>query len=578
MQVRSILPGLAWASVYRAAYLPKDVFAGIVLTAILVPAGIGYAEAAGLPGIVGLYATILPLLAYAVLGPSRILVLGPDSSLIPIIAAAVVPLAAGDDARKVTLAALLALIVGIVVAAAGLARLGFLTDLLSAPVRIGYLNGIAIIVGIGQLPKLFGFSVSGDSMVEEARAFVEGVVNGETVTAALAIGIASLVLILLVRRWRPHVPGIFIAVVGATVISAALDLEASGVKVVGTLPTGLPPLSIPLVSLGDVLALIPAALGIALVAATDTSVLSRTFAIRRHEEVDSDRELIALGGANFATGLFSGRPVSSSASRTPVAEAAGAQTQLTGVVGALAIASLLVFFPGLLAALPQSVLAAVVISAALTLVDIPFMVRLWRIGSGEFWLALASFLGVAFVGVIQGVFLAVGLSLVAFIRRAWSPHDAVLGRADGVKGYHDLTFDPEARQVPGLLLYRFDAPLFFANADVFRARLRERIKDAGQPIRWVVVAAEPITDVDTTAASMLDDLVEELDGREITLAFAELKDPVRERLRRYGALERVPDAHIFPTVGTAVSGYLHETGQAWHDWEEMPDERGAERP
>jgi len=565
MQVRSILPGLAWASVYRAAYLPKDVFAGIVLTAILVPAGIGYAEAAGLPGIVGLYATILPLLAYAVLGPSRILVLGPDSSLIPIIAAAVVPLAAGDDARKVTLAALLALIVGIVVAAAGLARLGFLTDLLSAPVRIGYLNGIAIIVGIGQLPKLFGFSVSGDSMVEEARAFVEGVVNGETVTAALAIGIASLVLILLVRRWRPHVPGIFIAVVGATVISAALDLQASGVKVVGTLPTGLPPLSIPLVSLGDVLALIPAALGIALVAATDTSVLSRTFAIRRHEEVDSDRELIALGGANFATGLFSGMPVSSSASRTPVAEAAGAQTQLTGVVGALAIASLLVFFPGLLAALPQSVLAA-------------FMVRLWRIGSGEFWLALASFLGVAFVGVIQGVFLAVGLSLVAFIRRAWSPHDAVLGRADGVKGYHDLTFYPEARQVPGLLLYRFDAPLFFANADVFRARLRERIKDAGQPIRWVVVAAEPITDVDTTAASMLDDLVEELDGREITLAFAELKDPVRERLRRYGALERVPDAHIFPTVGTAVSGYLHETGQAWHDWEEMPDERGAERP
>jgi len=578
MQVRSILPGLAWASVYRAAYLPKDVFAGIVLTAILVPAGIGYAEAAGLPGIVGLYATILPLLAYAVLGPSRILVLGPDSSLIPIIAAAVVPLAAGDDARKVTLAALLALIVGIVVAAAGLARLGFLTDLLSAPVRIGYLNGIAIIVGIGQLPKLFGFSVSSDSMVEEARAFVEGVVNGETVTAALAIGIASLVLILLVRRWRPHVPGIFIAVVGATVISAALDLQASGVKVVGTLPTGLPPLSIPLVSLGDVLALIPAALGIALVAATDTSVLSRTFAIRRHEEVDSDRELIALGGANFATGLFSGMPVSSSASRTPVAEAAGAQTQLTGVVGALAIASLLVFFPGLLAALPQSVLAAVVISAALTLVDIPFMVRLWRIGSGEFWLALASFLGVAFVGVIQGVFLAVGLSLVAFIRRAWSPHDAVLGRADGVKGYHDLTFYPEARQVPGLLLYRFDAPLFFANADVFRARLRERIKDAGQPIRWVVVAAEPITDVDTTAASMLDDLVEELDGREITLAFAELKDPVRERLRRYGALERVPDAHIFPTVGTAVSGYLHETGQAWHDWEEMPDERGAERP
>jgi MFS superfamily sulfate permease-like transporter len=271
-------------------------------------------------------------------------------------------------------------------------------------------------------------------------------------------------------------------------------------------------------------------------------------------------------------------PVSSSASRTPVAESAGAQTQLTSVVGALSIAAMLVFVPGLLAALPQSVLAAVVISAAITLVDIPFMVRLWRIGAGEFWLALASFLGVALIGVIQGVFFAVALSLLAFVRRAWAPHDAVLGRADGVKGYHDLTFYPEARQVPGLLLYRFDAPLFFANADVFRERVRERIDAESQPIRWVVIAAEPITDVDTTAATALDELVEELEGRGITLAFAELKDPVRERLRRYGALERVPDEHIYPTVGTAVSGYIRETGQAWHDWQESPDERGGERP
>ena len=579
MDARSILPVLTWGPRYRRTYLPRDVFAGIVLTAILVPAGIGYAEASGLPGIVGLYATILPLLAYAVLGPSRILVLGPDSSLLPIIAAAIVPLAAGDDARKVALAALLSVIVGIVVIAAGLARLGFLTDLLSAPVRIGYLNGIAIIVGISQLPKLFGFGAEGDSMLAEARSFVENVRDGETVPAALGIGVASLVLILAIRRWRPQIPGIFIAVVGATLLSAALDLETTaGVKVVGTLPQGLPSLSLPPINVADILALVPAALGIALVAATDTSVLSRTFAIRRHEDVDSDRELIALGGANLAAGLFSGMPVSSSASRTPVAESAGAQTQLTSVVGALSIAAMLVFVPGLLAPLPQSVLAAVVISAAITLVDIPFMVRLWRIGAGEFWLALASFLGVALIGVIQGVFFAVALSLLAFVRRAWAPHDAVLGRADGVKGYHDLTFYPDARQVPGLLLYRFDAPLFFANADVFRERVRERIDAESQPIRWVVIAAEPITDVDTTAAAALDDLVEELEGGGITLAFAELKDPVRERLRRYGALERVPDEHIYPTVGTAVTGYLRETGQTWRDWEDAPDERGGERP
>jgi high affinity sulfate transporter 1 len=579
MDAREILPVLRWGSAYRRAYLPRDVLAGIVLTAILVPAGIGYAEAAGLPGIVGLYASILPLLAYAVLEPSRILVLGPDSSLLPIIAAAILPLAAGDDSRKIALAALLAVIVGVLIVAAGLARLGFLTELLSAPVRIGYLNGIAMIVGISQLPKLFGFSTNGDSMVAQAQSFVEAVRDGKTVPAALAIGIASLVLILAIRHWRPQVPGIFIAVVGSTVLSAALDLQATAaVKVVGTLPTGLPPLTLPPVSVDDILALVPAALGIALVAATDTSVISRTFAMRRNERVDSDRELIALGGANLATGLFSGMPVSTSASRTPVAESAGAQTQLTSVVGALAIAAMLVFVPGLLAALPQSVLAAVVISAAITLVDVPFMVRLWRIGSGEFWLSLASLLGVAFIGVIQGVFFAVALSLLAFVRRAWAPHDAVLGRADGVKGYHDLTFYPEARQVPGLLLYRFDAPLFFANADVFRIRVHERIDAAEHPTRWVVIAAEPITDIDTTAAAALDELIEELEGRRITLAFAELKDPVRERLRRYGALERIPDAHIYPTVGTAVSGYLRETGQAWRDWEDTAEEAAGERP
>ncbi|HEX6868061.1 MAG TPA: STAS domain-containing protein, partial [Candidatus Limnocylindrales bacterium] len=258
----------------------------------------------------------------------------------------------------------------------------------------------------------------------------------------------------------------------------------------------------------------------------------------------------------------------SSASRTPVAEAAGAQTQLTAVVGALAIAVMLVALPDLLAPLPGSALAAVVIAAGLSLAEVGAMVRLWRIGSTEFWLGLVTFLGVAFIGVIEGVFLAVGLSLVEFIQRAWWPHDAVLGRAHGVKGYHDLNFYPDARQVPGLLLYRFDAPLFFANADVFRVRLRDRIASAEQPIRWVVIAAEPITDVDTTAAAMLDEIKDELDSRGITLAFAEMKDPIKAKLRRYGALTDVPDESMFPTVGTAVSAYVKATGQEWTDWED----------
>jgi len=569
MRSRSLLPRLEWVRSYHRGYLPRDIFAGIVLTAILVPAGMGYAEASGLPPIVGLYASIVPLLAYALLGPSRILVLGPDSSLVPIIAAAIVPLAAGDEGRAVTLSALLAFVVGVIVVGAGLARLGFLTALLSAPVRHGYLNGIALIVVVSQLPGLFGFSSSGGTLLQRTQSFVTGIRDGDTNTVSLAIGLACLVVILVIRRWRPKVPGIFIAVVGSTVLSAMLGLAArAGIDVVGPLPAGLPPVTLPRLAPGDILAILPAALGIALVAATDTSVLSRTFSLRRREEVDQDRELTALGGANLATGLLSGMPISSSASRTPVAETAGAQTQLTGVVGALAIAVMLVAAPGLLADLPTATLAAVVMAAGLSLVDVGSMTRLWRIGSSEFWLALASFLGVALVGVIEGVFFAVALSLLAFIRRAWWPHDAVLGRADGVKGYHDLAYYPEARQVPGLVMYRFDAPLFFANADVFRDRVRERIANADGPVRWVVIAAEPITDIDTTAAEMLDSLLDELAAAGITLAFAELKDPVRERLRRYGALKRLPDDLIFPTVGTAVSGYLRSTGEPWTDWEE----------
>jgi high affinity sulfate transporter 1 len=570
MDAGKILPALAWMRTYPRSSLPRDLFAGLVLTAILVPAGMGYAEASGLPAIVGLYATIVPLLAYAALGPSRILVLGPDSALLPLIAAVVVPLSAGSQDRAVALSALLAVVVGVVIIAAGVARLGFLTDLLSAPVRQGYLNGIALIVLVSQLPRLFGFSTAAATgLFDELSAFVAGVRDGETNTVSLAIGLACLIVILGLRAIRPEIPGILIAVVGATVVSGAFDLAAtSSITVVGPLPVGLPPVTLPPLNVADLFAVVPAALGIALVAATDTSVLSRTFAARRGDEVDPDREFIALGGANLATGLLSGMPISSSASRTPVAEAAGARTQLTGVVGAALIALMLIVAPGLLASLPTSALAAVVIVAALSLVDIGAMVRLWRLRTTEFWLAMISFLGVALIGVIPGVFLAVAVSLLEFIRRAWRPHDAVLGRADGVKGYHDLTYYPDARQVPGLVLYRFDAPLFFANADVFRERLRARIAEADDPVRWVVISAEPITDVDTTAATMLDELLDELEGEDITLAFAALKDPIRAKLHRYGAIGRIPDERIFPTIGTAVTGYLKATGQAWTDWEE----------
>ncbi|HSG86359.1 MAG TPA: sulfate permease [Candidatus Limnocylindrales bacterium] len=563
------LPGLAVLLSYQPRWLPRDIGAGLVLTAILVPAGMGYAEASGLPAITGLYATIVPLLVYALMGPSRILVLGPDSSLVALVAAAVLPLSAADPEQAVAVAGLLALLTGGVIAVLGIARLGFVTELLSDPVRNGYLTGIAVTVVVSQLPKLFGFSVDGVGFIGDLIAFAGGLADGLTVPAALGLGIVSLVVIYALKLVRFPIPGILIAVVGATLASGVLGLEESaGISVVGVLPSGLPGFSVPPIELDLVIELLPAAIGIAVVAAADTSVLSRTFAARHGEDVDPDQELIGLGAANAAAGFFSGFPVSSSSSRTPVAESAGARTQLTGVVGALAVTGLIVVAPGLLAPLPSATLAAVVIVAATSLVDLPALVRLYQVRRSEFLLAALSFGGVVFLGVIPGIFLAVAMSIIVFVRRSWQPHDAVLGRAKGVKGYHDLHYYPSARQIPGLLIYRFDAPLFFANADVFGDRILARIRASDVPVRWVVVAAEPITDVDTTAATKLDLLLDDLEQRGIVLAFAGLKDFVKDRLRTTGTLERIGEDRLFPTMGTAVDAYVHATGTSWIDWEE----------
>jgi len=551
------------------------VVAGLVLTALLVPAGMGYAQASGLPPIYGLYATIVPLVMYAIVGPSRILVLGPDSSLVPLIAATILPLAAGDQAQAVALAGLLAIFSGLLCLLAGLARFGFVTDLLSKPVRYGYMNGIALTVLASQLPKLFGFSIDAEGLIPEARAFVRGVVDGETNLAALVIGVACLLVIFAFKRWRPQVPGVLVAVVGATVAAGAFGLaQRFDLSVVGPLPKGLPSFALPSVSASHLQALVAGAFGVALVSFADTSVLSRTFAIRGGYRVDPNQELLALGAANVAAGLFQGFSVSSSASRTPVAESAGAKTQLTGLVGALAIALMLLVFPNLVRNLPDAALAAVVISAAVGLFEIAGVRGLYRLRKTEFALSVVCFLGVALLGVIQGIFIAVGLALADFIRRAWRPHDAVLGRVDDLKGYHDVARHPEAKRIPGLVLFRWDAPLFFANAEVFADRLRQAIAASPTPVRWAVVAAEPVTDLDTTAADVLQRLDSELAAEGVDLRFAEMKGPVKDRLRRYALFERLGDDHFYPTIGTAVRAYLDHTGVEWVDWEDQTTPSG----
>jgi high affinity sulfate transporter 1 len=559
-----LVPGLSVLRSYQRAWLRHDAIAGLVLAAFLVPVGMGYAEASGLPAITGLYATIVPLLVYAIVGPSRILVLGPDSSLAPIIAVTVVSIASGDPAEAIALASATALITGGLLALAGLLRLGYLTDLLSLPIRYGYLNGIALTVIVSQLPTVFGFSTDAEGLLDEAAAFVEGVADGATSLAALAIGVVSLVLVVAGRRVNPSVPWVLVAVVIGTVAVSMFGLQDE-VEVVGSLPRGLPTLDLPAVALDDLPSLAAAAVSIALVAFADTSVLSRTYAARLGDDVDPNREMIALGAANLATGLFQGFPISSSSSRTPVAESAGAKTQLTGVVGALVIALMLLLAPGLVRNLPEATLGAIVIVAATSLVEIRRVRRLLRVRPSEFWVSIACLLGVALLGVVWGIFLAIGLGLAQFVHRAWLPYDAVLGRVQGLKGYHDVTRHPEGLQVPGLILYRWDAPLFFANAARFRERVSRQVRRAGPDTKWVVVAGEPITDVDTTAASELSELLDYLDARGVRFALAELKDPVWDGLEAYGLAARIGERYRFPTLGTAVRAYVEETGTPWVD-------------
>ena len=551
-------------SPFHREWLAKDIVAGIVLTTLLVPQGMAYAELAGLPPITGLYTSIMCLLGYAVFGPSRILVLGPDSSLGPMIAATILPLIAakGDPKRAVALASLLAIMVAAIMIIAAVAKLGFIADLISKPTMIGYLNGLALTILVGQLPKLFGFKIDAEGLISEFTAFVRGLANGEAVAAAAAVGIAGIVLILVLQRWLPKVPAVLIMVVLAIAATTVFGLAGRGVSLVGVLPKGFPPLTIPSVRLADLGPLFAGALGIALVSLADTISTSSAFAARTGQEVDGNGEMIGIGAANLAAGLFQGFPVSTSGSRTAVAERSGARTQLTGVTGAVLITLMIVLLPGLFRNLPQPALAAVVITASLSLADIPGTVRLWRQRKAEFLLAIAAFLGVALLGVLPGIAIAVGLSILNVFRRSWWPYDTVLGRVEGLAGYHDIHSYPDARQLPGLVIYRFDAPLFFANAKTFRDEVR-RLAAADPAPRWIVIAAEPVTDVDTTASDVLEDLDEELNARGISLVFAELKDPVRRKIERYGLTRTIDPSHFFPTVGAAVKAFRAETGADW---------------
>jgi len=562
------LPGLEILRRYEAAWLRQDIVAGLVLTTMLVPVGIAYAVASGVPGIYGLYATIIPLLAYALFGPSRILVLGPDSALVAVILAVVMQQSGGDPMRAIALAGMMAVVSGLVSIAAGLARLGFITELLSKPIRYGYMNGIALAVLISQLPKLFGFSIEKVGPLKDLWAIAAAVLEGRANWTAFTVGAGTLGVILLLKGSK-RVPGILIAVVGATVVVGMLDLAArADVSVLGSLPQGLPAFAIPWITYADIVPVLIGGCAVALVSFADTSVLSRVYAARTRSYVDPNQEMVGLGVANLAAGFFQGFPISSSSSRTPVAEAAGARTQLTGVVGALTVALLLVVAPDLLQNLPTSALAAVVIASAIGLFEFADLRRIYRIQRWEFWLSIVCTVGVAVLGAIPGIGLAIVIAVIEFLWDGWRPYSAVLGRAEGVKGYHDIQRYPDARLIPGLVLFRWDAPLFFANAELFHDRVLDALATSPTPVRWLVVAAEPVTSVDVTSADMLAELDEILHAAGIELCFAEMKDPVKDKLKRFGLFARLGEEMFLPTVGSAVSSYLKTHTVDWDDWED----------
>lgn len=560
----NFVPGIDVVRHYDRKWLGRDIAAGLILTALLVPQGMAYAELAGLPAITGLYTSVMCLLAYAVFGPSRVLVLGPDSSLGPMIAAIITPLLVlhDDPARAIALASMLSIMVGVIMLVAGFARLGFIADLLSKPTQIGYLNGLALTIFVSQLPKLFGFSVNSDSLVGDIRGFVSGLADGLTNWYALTIGAASLVIIWGCQRWARRVPGVLVAVILGAIAVNLFDLATKGVTTIGKLPRGFPPFTVPHVQSSDLMPLAVGAAAIALVALADTMSQATVFAARRGDRVNGNQEMVGIGAANVATGLFQGFAVSSSASRTAVAEQAQAKSQLTSVVGALAITVVLLFASGIMRNVPQSCLAAIVIVAAVALVDIAAMKRLWRERRSEFYLASAALIGVAFFGVLTGIVIAVTLSILNVFRHAWWPYQTELGKVPDLPGLHDVTTHDAAKTLPGLVIVRFDAPLIFANSRTFDERIRD-IATTTADLKWIVIASEPLTDIDTTAAGMLAELDAHLERHGISLVFAEMKDPVREKIRKYDISHQLDKTDFYPTVDAAADAYRRAYNVEW---------------
>ncbi|MFV8299109.1 SulP family inorganic anion transporter [Mycolicibacterium fortuitum] len=551
------LPGTAQFTDYQRSWLRGDVLAGVTVAAYLVPQVMAYATVAGLPPVAGLWAALVPMGVYALLGSSRQLSVGPESTTALMTATALAPLVVGDPARYAAMAAMLALLVGAICLVAGLCGLGFLADLLSRPVLVGYMTGVAVIMISGQLDKVSGVEVTGDEFVDQIRSFASGLGSAHVPTVVLSA--AVLALLLLLYRIAPRFPGPLVAVLAATAVVWLFSLEDKGIRVVGGIPAGLPRPTLPPVAMTELLALAIPAAGIAVVAFSDNALTARTFAARKGDTIDAGAELRALGICNLTTGVTQGFPVSSSGSRTALGDTVGSRTQLYSLVMLATVLLVMLAGRNLLEHFPMAALGALVVYAALRLIDAAEFRRLARFRRSELFLAVATTVAVLGFGVLYGVLVAIALSLMDTLRRIARPHDSVLGYVPGVAGMHDVDDYPDARPVPGLVVYRYDAPLFFANAENFRERALAAVDAADGPVEWFVLNAEAQVDPDLTAVDALEQLRRDLTARGIVFAMARVKSDLRDDLVAAGFIDRVGADRIFPTLPTAVEAFRNRS-------------------
>ncbi|WP_301123439.1 SulP family inorganic anion transporter [Mycolicibacterium fortuitum] len=551
------LPGTAQFTGYQRSWLRGDVLAGVTVAAYLVPQVMAYATVAGLPPVAGLWAALVPMGVYALLGSSRQLSVGPESTTALMTATALAPLVVGDPARYAAMAAMLALLVGAICLVAGLCGLGFLADLLSRPVLVGYMTGVAVIMISGQLDKVSGVEVTGDEFVDQIRSFASGL--GSVHVPTVVLSAAVLALLLLLYRIAPRFPGPLVAVLAATAVVWLFSLDDKGIRVVGGIPAGLPVPTLPPVTMTELLALAIPAAGIAVVAFSDNALTARTFAARKGDTIDASAELRALGICNLTTGVTQGFPVSSSGSRTALGDTVGSRTQLYSLVMLATVLLVMLAGRDLLEHFPMAALGALVVYAALRLIDVAEFRRLARFRRSELFLAVATTVAVLGFGVLYGVLVAIALSLMDTLRRIARPHDSVLGYVPGVAGMHDVDDYPDARPVPGLVVYRYDAPLFFANAENFRERALAAVEAADGPVEWFVLNAEAQVDPDLTAVDALEQLRRDLTARGIVFAMARVKSDLRDDLVAAGFIDRVGADRIFPTLPTAVEAFRNRS-------------------